>query len=184
MAISLNSSADAPIYLRELGRADLSQLNRWRNDPELISHLGNNFLFIAGAVDEVWYEDYLKNRDRTLRLSIIERGLDRYIGNVNLVSIHPINRSAEISIMLGDRESRGKGYGTLITRELVRHAFQDRGLHRLYCTVVKENKASIRMFEKAGFRHEGINRQAIFKNGAFHDMVTMAILAEEFQVAR
>jgi len=170
-----------PIYLRELERSDLPQLNRWRNDPELLDHLGNNFLFISGAVDEAWFENYLKSRDSAVRLAIIERETNRYIGNTSLTSIHPINRSAEYSIMLGDISCRSKGYGVLVTRMMLRHAFKDRGLNRVHSSLLTENKPSIRMCEKAGFKQEGVCRQALFKNGRFHDMLMMAALAEDFK---
>lgn len=177
----LNSSAGAAVYLRELEPRDLVQLNRWRNDPELLSHLGSNFLFIAEAVDDEWYKHYLSQRDRAIRLAIVETGSDRYIGNASLTSIHPINRSAEYSMMIGPRECRNKGYGVTITRSVLSHAFNDRGLNRVYCSVISDNTASIRMVEKSGFVQEGVCRQALFKNGRFHDVMMMAALRETWR---
>lgn len=166
------------ITLRELERADLPTLNAWRNDESLMASLGNNFLFITSAVDDAWFEGYLAARDKAVRLSILSDG--RYIGNVNLTSIHAINRSAEYSIMIGAAGDRGKGAGALATQHILRHGFADRGLNRIYLTVLSDNVAAIRMYEKVGFRREGIKRQDVFKNGRFHDMVMMSILREEF----
>lgn len=167
------------ITLRELEKSDLAQLNSWRNDPALIASLGNNFLFISGAVDDAWFENYLQQRDKVVRLSILADG--RYIGNVNLTSIHPINRSAEFSIMIGSAQERGKGVGLEATRHMLHHAFEDRGLNRVYLTVLKDNAAAIALYKKIGFKEEGVKRQEIFKNGQFHDVVMMAILREEFK---
>lgn len=167
------------ITLRELEKSDLAQLNSWRNDPELVASLGNNFLFISGAVDDAWFNSYLQNRDKAIRLSILSDG--KYIGNVNLTSIHPINRSAEYSIMIGVAEERGKKVGLEATQQILRHAFEDRGLNRVYLTVLSDNVAAIGLYEKVGFKREGVKRQDIFKNGQFHDVVMMAILASEFK---
>lgn len=170
------------IKLRELEKADLEMLNSWRNDPELMSSLGNNFLFISGAVDAAWFENYLQNRDKAIRLSIITTPDNRYIGNVNLTSIHAINRSAEFSILIGSPQDRGKGIGREATHYMLRHAFEDRGLHRIYLSVLQENTAALKLYEKIGFKKEGVKRQDIFKNGQFHDVVIMAMLQSEFSL--
>jgi len=176
----MKTNSDSPIYLRELEKKDLSQLNSWRNDKKLLDQLGNNFLFISGAVDEVWFDNYLQSREKTVRLAIILKERDLYIGNVNLTSIHPINRSAEFSLMIGEEVYRGKGIGLLATRIMLQHAFEDRGLNRIHLDVLKENTAALKLYEKAGFKREGVKRQDIFKNGTFHDVVMMSQIKEEF----
>ena len=45
--------------LRELSRKDLMEINRWRNNPELIKLLGAPFRYIDVQIDERWYENYL-----------------------------------------------------------------------------------------------------------------------------
>lgn len=45
--------------LRELERKDLEQINKWRNDPELIELLGAPYRFINLEVDTKWYENYM-----------------------------------------------------------------------------------------------------------------------------
>jgi len=176
----MKKHSDSPIYLRELEKKDLAQLNNWRNDKKLLDLLGNNFLFISGAVDDNWFDNYLQNREKAVRLAIILKKGDLYIGNVNLTSIHAINRSAEFSLMIGEETHRGKGIGLLATNMMLQHAFKDRGLNRVHLDVLKENAAAIKLYEKAGFKREGVKRQDIFKNGTFHDVVMMSQLKEEF----
>lgn len=167
------------IKLRELERADLPALNRWRNDPELLDLLGNNFLFIAGAVDEKWYESYLASREHNVRLAITLADSGDYVGNVNLTAIHPVNRSAEFSILIGEKSLWGKGVGQEATRLMLAHAFADRNLHRVYLHVLATNARAVRLYERVGFRTEGTLREAIFKSGAYHDLVMMSVLRDE-----
>jgi len=176
--------AEAPIALRELEKSDLPRLNAWRNDKTLLDALGNNFLFISSAVDEKWFEQYLKERDRVVRLSIVVKATGDHIGNVNFTAIHPINRSAEFSILIGEASCRGKGYGETATRQMLEHGFRDRGFNRIYLSVLEDNAAALRLYEKTGFKAEGVKRREIFKNGAFHDVVLMSILASEYSGAR
>lgn len=54
--------------LRELERKDLEQINKWRNDPELIELLGAPYRFINLEVDTKWYENYMGNRNSAILL--------------------------------------------------------------------------------------------------------------------
>lgn len=169
------------IRLRELEPTDLERLNQWRNSPEIIDCLGNNFIYISQTVDSAWYEQYLKQRHHQVRLAIIATDSDDYIGNVNLTNIHQINRSAEFSILIGDTRYWSKGIGTLATQEMLRHGFEDLNLNRIELTVLKENQKAIRLYEKCGFQIEGCQRSAIFKNGGYQDVLMMALLRAEWK---
>lgn len=168
------------VKLREIEKRDLTLINQWRNDPEVISYLGSNFIFIAPVIDEKWYEGYLLNRDKAARLAIIDLATDLHIGNVNLTSIHPINRTAEFSIFLGNKDYFSKGYGLEATMMVLRHGFKDLNLNRIYLTVLHDNVRAINTYRKAGFVEEGIQREAVFKEGRYKDLLCMAILRRNF----
>jgi len=165
--------------LRELAKSDLPVINQWRNDKELIDLLGNNFLYISQEVDDAWYENYLKSRNTTIRLAIIDTRNSSLIGTVQLTDIHPINRSAEFSIMIGDKEYWSKGAGYFSTNSIITHGFENLNLHRIYLTVLENNERAIRLYEKAGFKKEGILRESIYKNGSFSNLIQMSILKSE-----
>ncbi len=57
--------------LRELRREDMVKINQWRNDHELIDHLGAPFRYINLDVDYKWYDNYLLNRSTTIRCAIV-----------------------------------------------------------------------------------------------------------------
>jgi RimJ/RimL family protein N-acetyltransferase len=53
-------------------------------------------------------------------------------------------------------------------------------LHRVTLDVFEYNPRAIRSYEKAGFRHEGRQRQALVRNGKRWDLLEMGILCEEW----
>ena len=166
--------------LRELERKDLSEINKWRNDFDLVACLGAPFRFINEEVDEKWYDAYMSNRNGNIRCAIVFEDNDRILGLVSLIDIDYIRRSAIFNIMVGRNENYGKGIGTYATKEMLRHAFYNMNLHRIELTVLSNNERAIRLYEKVGFKKEGIKREVAFKNGKYEDMVAYSILDKEY----
>lgn len=169
------------IKLRELEKKDIAQINIWRNDKEVINHLGNNFSFISERVDELWFENYVQNRDKSVRLAIIDIKTGTYIGNVYLTGIHHINRSAEFSIFIGNKKYWSKGYGYEATMKVLEHGFIDLNLNRIYLSVLDSNERAVNLYKKIGFKKEGILKEAIYKNSRYHDLILMALLKRQFK---
>jgi UDP-4-amino-4,6-dideoxy-N-acetyl-beta-L-altrosamine N-acetyltransferase len=167
--------------LRELRKEDILKINKWRNDSELINHLGAPFRYINLDVDYRWYDNYMQNQNTTIRCAIVEAtDEDNILGLVSLTNINFINRSAEFHIMIEDTDNRGKGIGYFATTEILNHAFNNINLNRIELGVLESNARALKLYEKVGFKHEGVKRQSIYKNGKFVDMIVMAILKEEF----
>ncbi len=168
------------ISFREIERQDIPTINAWRNDRSIVEWLGANFLFIAQEIDDGWYDSYLRNRQEAVRLAILHPEADALVGCVNLTGIHRINRTAEYSIVIGDRRFWSRGVGEAATRRILEHAFADLNLNRVYLYVLAENDRAIRLYRKVGFRDEGTLKEAVFKGGRFHDMHLMAVCASEW----
>lgn len=82
--------------------------------------------------------------------------------------------------MIGEKSYWNKGYGTEAVRLLAKHGFHTINLHRIYLRVLENNLRAIRAYEKAGFTHEGRQRQADYKNGMYIDLLVMSMLQSEF----
>ncbi|MGH9905645.1 MAG: GNAT family N-acetyltransferase, partial [Pyrinomonadaceae bacterium] len=105
------------------------------------------------------------------------------IGSCQLHSISAIHRSAELQIRIGQREDRGKGYGTEAVKLLLVHAYRDLNLHRVQVHVFSENVPAIRLYEKVGFKREGVLRNAVVIDGKTLDVLIMSVLSSEYKVS-
>ena len=76
-------------------------------------------------------------------------------------------------------DERGNGYATEAADLCLKHAFDDRRLHRVVARVFENNDASIRVLEKLGFEREGFLREHSYVNGAHRNMHLYGILASE-----
>ena len=64
---------------------------------------------------------------------------------------------------------------------LLRYAFEELNLHRVNLSVFEYNPRAIRSYEKAGFRHEGRQRDALHRCGKRWDMLYMGILKSDWE---
>jgi RimJ/RimL family protein N-acetyltransferase len=168
------------IYLREITETDLPEINKYRNDMELATWLTAPFRFINMETDHKWFQSYLSSRNENVRCAICLKSNHQIIGMVNLLNIRWEYRSAEYSILIGEKEAWGKGYGTTATREILKHAFCNMGLNRIQLIVMEHNERAINMYRKAGFKEEGLLRQTIRKGDTTYNTIIMSLLREEY----
>jgi RimJ/RimL family protein N-acetyltransferase len=127
------------------------------------------FFALAEEPDKLW-------------LVITLRSDGRQIGGIGL-RIEQQHQHAELGYWLGV-EHWGKGYATEAGREMLRHGFEDLGMHRIFATHFKHNPASGRILKKLGMRHEGCQREHLLKWDQFVDSEMYGILRREWQISR
>jgi len=167
--------------LRAIERSDIPTFLRWFNDPEVRQYL-SMYLPLSEAQEERWFERQLE--DDSSHVFAIETADGVHIGNVGLHDIDWKNRRALCGIVIGEKEYWNRGYGADALRTLLRFAFEELNLHRVFLHVFDFNERAIRCYEKVGFRHEGRLRQARFTEGRYVDELVMAVLREEWEEAR
>jgi RimJ/RimL family protein N-acetyltransferase len=91
------------------------------------------------------------------------------------------HRRAEVGILIGEPDARGRGYGTEAMRLLVDYAFTAAGMHSVMLWVYEFNPAARRCYEKVGFREVGRRRESRWYNDRYWDEIAMDILATEFE---
>jgi RimJ/RimL family protein N-acetyltransferase len=67
-----------------------------------------------------------------------------------------------------------------VLRVLCRYAFAVLGLHSVSLGTVADNHAMVKSAERAGFRHAGVRRDAVWIMGRFVDAVAFDLLASEW----
>ena len=79
-------------------------------------------------------------------------------------------------------EIQGKGYGTEVLKEVCRFCFKDMRLHKIFAGIFSENRASMGLLQKVGFREIGVLRKHYLKEGVFYDSVRFELLEEDFKM--
>lgn len=151
---------------------------KWRNDPRLSA-----FLFSSNTITleshKLWFERYKESVDRReFVIYIIDRNIP--IGTIGLSSIDKINRKAEYGIIIGEWEHMGKGYAKEASQLILKYAFEELGLNKIFLRVFENNSRAIGMYKSLGFNVDGTLRQDIFKEGVFNNVIEMSFLKEEW----
>lgn len=76
-------------------------------------------------------------------------------------------------------DARGRGYGSAAQRAIAEYLFAHTPAARVEAGTEAANVAEQRALERAGFTQEGVLRKAVFRDGAYRDMIVYSILREE-----
>jgi len=106
-----------------------------------------------------------KNTNEFIGLAGISLSLDKF-------------RLGEIYYEL-DPHYWGSGYGTEISKELIRTGFDNFQLHKVEAGVATENIQSIRILEKCGMTREGLRRKILPIRGEWKDNYHYAIVEDD-----
>lgn len=166
------------IMLASLRNEDSPILWKWINDRDLVQ-FNAAYKPVSEAQHQAWFES-IRQRDDVFIFGIRLLETDELIGSCQLHSVDQVSRSAELQIRLGEAAARGKGFGTEAVRLLLKFAFTDLNLNRVYLHVFDSNTRAIQVYEKNGFSREGVLRQAAYIDGRFVDVVVMGVLREEY----
>jgi RimJ/RimL family protein N-acetyltransferase len=104
---------------------------------------------------------------------------EHVVGGIGLVLGSDVERiSAEIGYWLGE-EFWGRGIATAAVRGLTRHAMAHFELNRIFAVPFASSTTSIRVLQKAGYRHEGTLIASAMKDGKILDQEMYAITRSE-----
>ncbi len=146
--------------LRAVEPSDVDVMYVWENDAAMwrVSSLTApcSHRALAELVDSMRYDIYAA---RQLRLIIEKLDSGKAVGAVDLYDFDPQNLNVGIGILVYPDQERGRGYATEALQMAERYAREVLHLHQLWCCVGVENRASVSLFEGAGFERIGVKRE-------------------------
>ncbi len=167
------------IYLRLLSQADLKDRVEWINDEENIQTL----LFDWPTSYEKtlkWYNNVLFDSAK-LHFSIVDRDTDELIGMTGLLNIDRINHHAQLYITIGNRKYRGRRLPDEVIPLVLQYGFSELELKKIYLYTLPANERGRHVYERNGFRLDGILRQQVYCRGQQQDLYVHSILKTEFE---
>lgn len=168
------------VILRAVEEEDLEMLRELTNSPEFEKMIVGWSFPVSRKEQQEWFQG-CKNGLSRIRYTITTEA-DGAVGMIGLRDIDWKNGVASgLGMRVAKKEIRTRGLATDAWMTLMRYAFNELRLNRINGSALAYNKASLRVCEKVGFKVEGTQRQAVFKDGKFEDVIIMGCLKSDYE---
>ncbi len=158
------------ISLRAPEPEDLDLLYIWENEPSIWQVSGTLAPFSRYILKQ-YLEHATKDiyQAKQLRLIIQLKDKHRPLGAVDLFDFDPHHHRAGLGILIADPSDRRQGYAREALETMTAYCFDVLHLHQIYCNIAAGNKASIKLFNEAGFEECGKKREWLFNGSTYED---------------
>ncbi|MGD1041776.1 MAG: GNAT family protein [Sedimentisphaerales bacterium] len=166
------------IVLRPLNKADIENRVRWFNDPDVRKTLIISDRFELDKTIR-WFD---KTQHDNSRVEFAIETTEKIpVGVIGLAGIDSTHRTAEIYIVIGQKEFWGKGVMLEAECLLIDWAFKSLGLEKIWAQTRPDNIASLITMKKIGFQIEGTLRNEKIVNGQRTTVLHLGLLREDFK---
>jgi len=153
---------------------------RWFNDEELTSSMQQHYFPNTKDDQLEYFKNFIHGNSSKLQLGIVHKKDQMFIGIVSLDNIHPVNRSADFAIVIGELSSRRINVFVEASYLILRHGFESLNLHRISGGSLSRDVIDLAC-NNLGFFEEGTQRQSAYKNGTYVDTYRIGMLREDFE---
>ena len=163
--------------LRNLKMKDALLMLEWMHDEELVKFFSTNFkdkelsaceAFIRATADDEHNRNWAICNDE-----------DEYLGTVSLKHIDLKNGNAEYAIAMR-KCALGTGASHYGSEEVLRIAFEEMALNRVYLNVLEDNVRANKFYEKIGFIYEGTFQEHLYVNGKYRNLKWFALTKKDY----
>jgi RimJ/RimL family protein N-acetyltransferase len=164
------------MIVRKLTESDLQLRVSWMNNEKVYGSMR----FVIPVVMEntiKWYHNNIRN-DMRADLTFEEDG--EIVAFGGLTGINREVNKAELYIFVNPNAQKG-GIGTKATMLLCKYGFKELGLNKIYLETNEDNVAARRVYEKCGFKLEGVHREEYkTRDGVMLSRMYYGLLKSEF----
>lgn len=158
--------------LRRLELRDAPCMLEWMHDETITC--GFRYPFAEMTLEKVKFFIQYSFDEENQHFAITD-DKDEYMGTISLKHISEMDHNAEYAIVTR-KKAHGTGLAERATMEILKYAFQDLGLHRVYLTVLTDNIPARKLYENCGFDLEGEMKDVIRIDGRYRSQACYAIL--------
>jgi len=167
------------LIIRDYKETDLNDMHRLWSDKKAMYYLDD---ILCNSIEDTkkYLNNGLTNADGHY-FCICDKMTGNYMGSIGytITDDTPLGKIAHMGYMLLP-EHHGKGYMPEAVKKVIEFAFWEDDCIRITTGCHKENEASRKVMERAGFRREGERIKAAYHDGVMKDRWEYAINKDEF----
>ncbi|MCR5278059.1 MAG: GNAT family N-acetyltransferase [Lachnospiraceae bacterium] len=152
------------VYLRPITGEDTQMVLSWRNSEFVMSH----FFYrkqISVSEHEKWLAEKVA-QGLVYQFILCMKDGDIPVGSVYLQHYDMTDNSMEAGLFMDEKSPGGRGVATegyeLMTDDFAKNVL---GLSKLFARIIADNRGSIRVHEKCGFKQKEVTEEKVFPTG-------------------
>lgn len=176
------SKAGSARRAAKVRRARAGDLEQYAENVQSVADEGR-YVFIEKVTD-----DRKKSVGRLLKdrgclvivAEVVEGGRRKLVGNLTMTRYGDVKKSAHVRVlgMLVVDGYREMGIGTKLMEYALRWARAKRGVEKVTLGVFSNNRRALRLYEKFGFKVEGVRKKHYYIAGGPEDEIDMALFVK------
>jgi RimJ/RimL family protein N-acetyltransferase len=169
------------LIIRPIKLEDKNEVFEYRSDREINKYQGwipttliDVEMFIGKISKQI-------NEPKTwFQFIIIEKETQKIIGDLGIHFFDNENKQVEIGCTL-NKNFQNKGYATESLKRVIDYLFKELSKHRIIASIDPENKNSIQLVERIGFRKEAHFVESLFINEKWVDDLIFAMIEKDWE---
>ena len=169
------------LILRPINLNDKHEVFEYRSDSETNKYQG----WIPKTIEEV--EIFIAKNSKQInepetwfQFVIIEKETQKIVGDLGIHFIDSENQQTEVGCTL-NKHFQNKGYATESLKRIIDYLFKDLNKHRIITSIDPDNKNSIRLVERIGFRKEAHFIESLWINNEWVDDIIYALIEKDWE---
>lgn len=169
------------LILRPITFDDKHEIFKYRCDKEANKYQG----WIPETIEdvEIFIGKIAKQMNEPgtwFQMVIIEKESEKIVGDLGIHFIDSENKQVEIGCTL-NKDYQKKGYATESVKKVIDYSFNELNKHRITASIDPDNKNSIRLVERIGFRKEAHFVESLLINGKWVDDLIYALIEKDWE---
>jgi diamine N-acetyltransferase len=140
------------IFLRSVHSSDADFILALENNPANWEISGTTKPFTKEEIIAFVSEEQDIHQNNQFRFIICLNSTQQPIGTIDLFEYYKQLNRIGVGIIIAEECDRKKGYASEALQLIINYCFSELKIVHLFCNIFKDNKNSIRLFEKYGFQ--------------------------------
>ena len=169
------------IKIRIHKKIDIPLRVTWLNNPKVNKYIGNQLGKRTSLKEqEKWFKDYQKDKNKKFFTILFN---NKPIGVVGLSNISKQNKNADLFIMIGENDFRGKGISKEAMKWIIEYGYNNLKLLKINLGVIEDNKIAVNLYKKLGFKVEGKMIDEVYYKSRFYNFLSMALFKKDYKAS-
>ncbi len=157
------------LLIRPITIDDKNEIFRYRRDKEINKYQG----WIPETIEDV--EIFIGKVSKQIN----DKKTQKIVGDLGIHFLDSENKQVEIGCTL-NKDFQNQGFATESLKRVIDYIFNELKKHRIITSIHPDNKNSIRLVERIGFRKEAHFIESLFINGKWVDDLIYAIIEKDW----